>query len=756
MSILIPTEVCYSPLHLYYCVVALIVVLLQFLNAYRWIASVLATAAERPKQVPVHLFTLSKTQSRYAALALLLKSLFVIPLVCLQQREHVSVSATLLFVFSAYYFACWVGWAPYISYKTNRWVAAVLAMVVWTNASGMALAWTGRYLDPSEASEAWYGSVVWLVGLPIACIAEYWAASWQQRRSLQKTLAAQVCSVFADAPATAPGGGFGSGDATVATAVRRAAHDLSPMLTPSDPRQRSAAGHAAGLHHATATHSQAQLVRHTLGGQVAYASLSVPVLLPPPRSWSDPEPLSLSEGSERSSVPVLSLFVSTLGDAPLSLEAGAPAFPPSAARRSRLGCLLGPFARCCTSERHKQGRQVQPMDSARSGGSSPSKGRDDDHYAGLTAADVRRLTVRRRGLYWMRVVCNRFMRRATNWSRALLFLPPLPGIKTGAPTKDATVLPARSLFPGGPGYRRSSAVVPYGLPILPTGPTCALDTVRSPFAPEVASSTAAYVVDWRECLIGLNKSLWQLTRSVVASLDSISAVLLSSNRLSPVALSGMFSFMAANPQFRGLHTLDLTNNPDAFGNASADETGHPEGRWVLLRRCIFQLCACTCLEPKGVQPIAVPLDSQSDCSSISSFTSLDPPFAMDDSEIVAMNVSVTKDTPTKDRQGIDGLVRLLGHCPTLRALVLDSCILTEQDVHSLVLALAASMHIPESDIKKLVGYVAQLSPETTGIALPHIARKPSGMLASSSRNSAGTMNGVGPPPISCVTAVYRQ
>lgn len=128
----LPDEVCYSPLHVYYCSISPVLLVLLFLNAHRWITLNVNDPLEHAKKREVHPLAMSPAKTRFAAIALTIKSLFVIPLVFLSSHSDPRIASSILCALTLYFFAGSIVWAPYVNYNTNRRVSAAPLIVAWT------------------------------------------------------------------------------------------------------------------------------------------------------------------------------------------------------------------------------------------------------------------------------------------------------------------------------------------------------------------------------------------------------------------------------------------------------------------------------------------------------------------------------------------------------------------------------------------------------------------------------------------------
>jgi hemoglobin len=663
MSVHLPTERCQSPLHMYYCVSAVILIVLHFVNAYVWIASTVNNVVERAKQSAISIFTLAPGRSRFAALALLTRSIFVVPLVFLQQRHDATLSSTLLFVFATYYFIGSIGWAPYVNYRTNRWLTAVLAMVVWTNAVGMGLTWMTRNIDDSEVStEGWYGILVWLAGLPFLCTTGYFLAQWRQRHSINSLLHSRVIDIFADK-----------------VLVGVSANGQGQAATPTDPA---------------------------------------------------PSP---------------------------SMQAPALSFGPGPDSSTR-GCCR----RCRRTRQHEeQGRPHPLYDAGQAAttadapdelhtegeGSHAHQSAHSDMRISITAEDLHgmsREASQRHTMNEVGAALANVGRKVIAAVRQLAFFPPLQSIaKSFFPTTGPSrrtylfqVRNSRIATPRGSiiGSQIDSAITSSGFPTASASARePASNTSRN--ADETSFQSASSVlVDWRECLVGLNKELWHIPHIVLASLQKAGAMLLSSNRLTSQGTRNMLSAMTANPLFRNLHTLDLSNNPDAFDNVTASAKDAKIQRWQRRRgvaqRCSLSTRRCSCCCKRGTAATVAPCnideedDIVTDSSSVATYRSADSTATLETGIVEAVDLPMTPDPSTKNSCGFEALLQFLRLCPTLRTLVLDGCLLSEQDVMLLVIALADVMSIPKDDLKQLVQYVSLASlQDASGRWTPQVSRK---------------------------------
>jgi hypothetical protein len=197
-SVELPSEGCYSPLHIYYCVVSPILLVLLFLNAHRWIT---LNPVERAKDKEVRPFAFAPGRSRYAAIALSVKSVFIVPLVYLSSHSDPRIPSGILCALTWYFFLASIAWAPYINYSTNRSVAAALAAVAWTCTCSFVFscipvlsASPGGNGVPNNGT--WYGFLAWILGtVPMALIG-YRLSLHRQKRTLRLVIQPRLTHLF--------------------------------------------------------------------------------------------------------------------------------------------------------------------------------------------------------------------------------------------------------------------------------------------------------------------------------------------------------------------------------------------------------------------------------------------------------------------------------------------------------------------------------------------------------------------------------
>jgi hypothetical protein len=86
------------------------------------------------------------------------------------------------------------------------------------------------------------------------------------------------------------------------------------------------------------------------------------------------------------------------------------------------------------------------------------------------------------------------------------------------------------------------------------------------FLPRQQTCSPGAIMDLRECLIGLDDTMWFQVCESLSAVSGVSALLLCSNAFSTFHAGFVLSSILTNPNISWLHTLDLSNNKAAFGN----------------------------------------------------------------------------------------------------------------------------------------------------------------------------------------------
>jgi hemoglobin len=239
-----------------------------------------------------------------------------------------------------------------------------------------------------------------------------------------------------------------------------------------------------------------------------------------------------------------------------------------------------------------------------------------------------------------------------------------------------------------------------------------------------ASGLAGQIVDFRECLLGLNKSMWKQMQRFLSNAKDITAILLADNNLSP----HNFAFITA-PLLTGkqnqLHTLDLGDNPGMFGHE------------LVLSRVRRRRNGRAKASPSPTSsPRRAPEDNDlfpvsRDSGSFDSFASSprtpvleltansSPGIDSDSAVVVGIDVDdgflLDPDTlatfvsgTSSERVSSEVLADILKLSPTLRTLTLDRCILRQTDVDTIIMALANAMSIMEDDLRFMVAQASQI------------------------------------------------
>jgi hypothetical protein len=228
-------------------------------------------------------------------------------------------------------------------------------------------------------------------------------------------------------------------------------------------------------------------------------------------------------------------------------------------------------------------------------------------------------------------------------------------------------------------------------------------------------------MDLRECLIGLDSGMWLQVHLPLSDMTGVSALLLSSNSLSPFNAGFVLSSVLANPNISELHTLDMSNNSAAFGNdiaqitfpdsnkvdamrssaaAASSDVGHAEALPTSASNAMAPdvgdahaaAAAATSSAiisvPSAVsapsvlrdqlppQPVDGPLHHQREHT--------DQSVLLDDApRFLVVRHALQKGEKCKNASVLAGILR---RAPRLRTLVLDGCILRKADMSQLVAA----------------------------------------------------------------------
>jgi truncated hemoglobin YjbI len=647
---------------------------LLFLNAHRWIALNVNDPVERAKDKEVRPFAFAPGRSRYAAIALSVKSIFIIPLVYLSSQSDPRIASGILCALTWYFFLASIAWAPYINYNTNRWVSAALAVVAWTCTCSFVFSCIPALAGSTEVDGGtWYGFVAWILGTAPIAFLGYRLSLRRQKHTLRLVIQSRLAPLFGSGqgqPVKPLADGMSMGFPASANALK--IHKDAPIVVITD-ADMDAASVVTGSF--VDDDDEPDKAGHESRGRTGFSCFAAIV-----------RPCRRARLSEQNGGPRDDGLCARMSHGIMDVGRYFCFLPPWKVYASSFVPTTGPSRRTFLMLARRMADDTELLASGPVHRPATGEGSKSSSTQSMRKPSTRVVQAHLSTAGSQSSMTDSSSSQAGNESR------------TAGSTRASTRLIARQR----------------------DGSPCA-------------------IMDLRECLLGLDDGMWLQVHSCLSSMTGISALLLSSNSLSPFHAGFVLSSILANPHIFELHTLDLSNNSAAFGNdialtvpLNSNKIGVMEPSIVVPSRHSgsvgfpSSVISESAGSDTGVMTID-PSDAASPETDDAHAVGLDPPFPLEnalspvsdmsssmrhgtlkaghsnplDSSVVldeAPLFSVIRHSMQKESKckNASVLASILRRTPRLRTLVLDGCILRRSDVSQLVGAMMPDASAPNS------------------------------------------------------------